>query len=29
MEDKVQAWLDKGTRGGKVVDGKIVFPKKK
>lgn len=27
MEDKVQAWLDKGTRGGKVVDGKIVLPK--
>lgn len=29
MEDKVQAWLDKGTRGGKVVNGKVVFPKKK
>ena len=29
MEKKVQAWLDKGTRGGKVKDGKIVFPDKK
>lgn len=29
MEKKVQAWLDKGTRGGKVKDGKIVFPEKK
>ena len=26
MEQKVQDWLDKGTRGGKVVNGKIVFP---
>lgn len=28
MEDKVQKWLDKGTTGAKVVDGKIVRPKK-
>lgn len=26
MEQKVQDWLDKGTRGGKVQNGTIVFP---
>jgi len=26
MEKKVQAWLDKGDRGGKVVNGRVVFP---
>ena len=29
MESKVQDWLDKGTRGGKVVNGRIVFPDQK